>query len=215
MAEEKFSLFCTLKKYNCIVKTYNMNTLSQLISSNVRAEIFRLLFGINAVEMHMRDLERGAGCTISSIQSEMRKLSALQLVVSRRSGNRLYYSANREHPLFPEIHSIVLKTSGLCDFLKQQLMSCEDIQAAFVFGSVAAGKETATSDIDIMVIGSIGLRRLSGLLADFRSRVGRDVNPHMFTRGEYLKRKNEGEHFISAVSSASKLFVKGTENDLA
>lgn len=191
-----------------------MNILSQLISSNVRAEIFRLLFGVNAAEMHMRDLERGAGCTIGPIQSELRKLSALQLVLSRRSGNRLYYSANREHPLYPEIHSLVLKTSGLCDFLKQQLMLRDDIQIAFVFGSMAAGKESAASDIDLMVIGNIGLRGLSGLLADFRSRIGRDVNPHVFTGGEFLKRKMEGEHFISSVLSANKMFVKGTENDL-
>jgi len=191
-----------------------MNILFQLLSSKVRAEIFRLLFGVQSVEMHMRELERGAGCTIGPIQAELRRLLALQMVTSRRSGNRLYYRANREHPLYPEIHSLVLKTSGLCDFLKQCLESRDDIQLAFVFGSMASGKYGATSDIDLMVIGTIGLRAVSGVLADFRSTVGRDLNPHVFTREEFLKRKKGAEHFITSVLTESKLFVKGTEHDL-
>jgi hypothetical protein len=66
-----------------------------------------------------------------------------------------------------------------------------------------------------MIIGSIGLRAVSGLLADFRATVGREVNPHVFSIEEFLKRKKEGEHFIAAVLSSAKLFVKGTEHDLA
>lgn len=191
-----------------------MNILFQLLSSKVRAEIFRILFGVQSVEMHMRELARGAGCTIGPIQTELRRLLALQMVISRRSGNRLYYSANRQHPLYPEIHSIVLKTSGLCDYLHHCLESSDDIQLVFVFGSMASGKYGAASDIDLMVIGSIGLRAVSRLLADFRSTTGRDLNPHVFTREEFLKRKNCGEHFITSVLAESKLFVKGTEHDL-
>ena len=146
-----------------------MNILPQLLSSKVRAEIFRLLFGVNLDELHMRELERGAGCTIGPIQAELRKLLSLQLVTSRRSGNRLYYRANTAHPVYPEIHSIVLKTSGLCDYLKEGLHLRDDIELAFVFGSIAAGNDGAASDIDLMVIGTIGLRALSAVLADFRS----------------------------------------------
>lgn len=192
-----------------------MNTLSQILSSKVRAEIFRLLFGVHAVERHMRELEREAGCTIGPVQTELKKLLGLQLVTSRRSGNRLYYRANRDHPLYPEIHSLVLKTSGLCDYLSECFISRDDISLAFVFGSIATGNEGATSDIDLMVIGHIGLRALSGVLADFRSSIGREVNPHVFGKEEFLKRKNEGEHFITSVLASPRLFVKGTEHDLA
>lgn len=191
-----------------------MNTLSQILSSKVRAEIFRLLFGVHAAEMHMRELEREAGCTIGPVQSELKKLLGLQLVTSRRSGNRLYYRANREHPLYSEIHSLVLKTSGLCDYLRECLNLRDDITMAFVFGSIASGNEGAASDIDLMVIGTIGLRALSGVLADFRSIIGREVNPHVFSTEEFVRRKREGEHFISTVLSSSKLFVKGAEHDL-
>ena len=189
--------------------------LSQILSSKVRAEIFRLLFGVNAVELHMRELERGAGGTIGPIQTELKRLLNLQLVTSRRSGNRLYYTANRGHPLYPEIHSLVLKTSGLCDYLKECLKTRDNIILAFVFGSIAAGNDSAASDIDLMVIGTIGLRALSGILADFRSAIGREVNPHVFSTEEFLRRKHEKEHFVTSVLSSSWLFVKGTEHDLA
>lgn len=191
-----------------------MNVLAQILSSKVRAEIFRLLFGLQAPELHMRELERGAGCTIGPIQSELKKLLGLQLVSARRSGNRLYYRANREHPLYPDIHSLVLKTSGLADYLKEYLASRNDIDIAFVFGSIAAGSEDAASDIDLMVIGTIGLRALSGVLTDFRSTIGREVNPHVFSREEFVRRKKEKEHFIGTVLSSSRLFVKGTEHEL-
>jgi len=191
-----------------------MSILSQILSSKVRAEIFRLLFGVHAAELHMRELEREAGCTIGPVQSELRKLLGLQLVVSRRSGNRLYYRANRNHPLYPEIRSLVLKSSGLCDYLAECLNPRDDIAVAFVFGSVAVGNEGAASDIDLMVIGDIGLRALAGLLADFRSSIGRELNPHVFSREEFMVRRRDREHFISSVLASPRLFVKGTEHDL-
>ena len=163
----------------------------------------------------MRELERGVGCTIGPIQAELKKLLGVQLVSSRRDGNRLYYRANAEHPLYPDIHSMVLKTSGLGDYLRECFSRREDITLVFVFGSMASGEERATSDIDLMIIGSIGLRAVSGLLADFRATVGREVNPHVFSIKEFLKRRTEGEDFITTVLSSSKLFVKGTEHDLA
>jgi predicted nucleotidyltransferase len=108
----------------------------------------------------------------------------------------------------------VLKTSGLGDYLKELFSNRDDIETAFIFGSMASDKNTAASDIDLIVIGTIGLRALSTVLIDFRIRVGREVNPHVFTNDEFLQRRNNGEHFITNVMVSSKMFVKGTENAL-
>lgn len=197
-----------------MVTAYNMDVLSQILSSKVRAGILRHLFGVNAVELHMREIQRVVGCTIGPIQSELKKLLELQLVTARRNGNRLYYSANREHQLYSDIRSLVLKTSGLGDYLKEVLRSIENIEVAFIFGSIASGEDTVTSDIDLMVIGSIGLRALTAALSDFRAVIGRELNPHVFTKEEFSKRRIDGEHFISTVIASSRLFVKGTDNDL-
>lgn len=196
-----------------MVYAYNMDVLTQILSSKVRAAIFRNLFGINVVELHMRDIQRVASCSIGPVQVELKKLLALQLVIARRNSNRLYYKANLEHPLYPDIRSMVLKTSGLGDFLKEIFSGRDDIKTAFIFGSMASGEDTPASDIDLMVIGSIGLRALSAVLSDFRTRIGRELNPHVFTQDEFMKRWHDGEHFISNVLSTPRMFVKGTNDD--
>ncbi|MBE0437726.1 MAG: nucleotidyltransferase domain-containing protein [Methylomicrobium sp.] len=190
-----------------------MDILTQILSSKVRAAIFRNLFGVNAVELHMREIQRVAGCTIGPIQVELKKLLASQLVKVRRNSNRLYYQANQEHPLYPDIRSMVLKTSGLGDYLKELFSGRKDIETAFIFGSMASGEDTPASDIDLMVIGTIGLRALSTVLSDFRTRVGRELNPHVLTQEEFMKRRKDREHFITNVISSSRMFVKGTDDD--
>lgn len=191
-----------------------MDTLTQIFSSKVRAALFRILFGFQDNELHMRELEREAGCTIGPIQSELKRLLGLQLVVCRRSGNRLYYRANREHPLYPDIRSMVIKTTGLASALTEQFKDRDDVRVAFVFGSIASGTQQAGSDIDLMLIGEIGLRALSGLMAEMRLTLGREINPHVLTVGDFVERRNRGEHFIVSVLESPKLFIKGAENDL-
>lgn len=161
----------------------------------------------------MREIQRAAACSIGPIQMELKKLLALQLVKTRRNSNRLYYQANQEHPLYPDIRSMVLKTSGLGDYLKELFSGRDDIETAFIFGSLASGNDTPASDIDLLVIGTIGLRGLSSVLSDFRARIGRELNPHVFTREEFIKRLKDGEHFITNVFSSSRMFVKGTNDD--
>jgi predicted nucleotidyltransferase len=191
-----------------------MNMLAEILSSRVRAELFRLLFGISSEELHMRELARQSGCAIGTIQTELKKLGRLDLVTKRKDGNRLYYRANREHPLFRDIQSLVVKTIGLVDVLKVALEKSSDIRIAFVFGSVARHEDRAGSDIDLMVIGSIGLRKLTGLLSGVSGQIGREVNPFVLEVDDFIKRKAQKEHFVTHVLSSSKLFVRGTQHEL-
>ena len=142
-----------------------MSLLSEILSSKVRAEIFRILFGLGELEVHMRELERRSGFTIGTIQTELKKLLSLDLVVKRKDGNRSYFSANKTHPLYQDIRSMVLKTAGLVDILKGALQDQKDIQLAFVFGSIARNQAMAESDIDLFIIGDTGLRNITILLS--------------------------------------------------
>lgn len=96
-----------------------MNTLAQILSSKVRAEIFRILFGLLDGPLHMREIERRSGFTTGTVQQELKKLFSLDLVMKRKDGNRVYYQARKEHPLFPEIHLLVLKTNGMGELFKE------------------------------------------------------------------------------------------------
>lgn len=191
-----------------------MNQLSELLSSRGRAEIFRLLFGPANGELHVRELERQTGLSDATVRQELKKLSRLGVVKMRRDGNRAYYRANDAHPLYPDIRNLVLKTSGLTDVLREVLDGVGDVELAFVFGSIAGNTASAHSDIDLMVIGTIGLRQLSKRLSGLEAKLGREVNPHVLTPEEFARRAGEGDHFITAVLKGPQLFVVGGEDEL-
>jgi DNA-binding transcriptional ArsR family regulator len=191
-----------------------MGTLSDILSSRVRAEIFRLLFGLDEKEVHLREMERQASLSLGTIRQDLQKLVKLDLVMTRRDGNRLYYRANTEHPLYPDIRRLVLKTAGLVEVFKS-VLDREGVEVAFVFGSLASSREKAASDVDLMVIGAIGLRALSSWLSGVSDQIGREINPHTLTVEEFRRRKERGDHFLSNVLESPKLFIVGNENDLA
>ena len=184
------------------------------MSSRARAEIFRLLFSGLEEELHVREIQRRSGLNDSTIRQELRKLADLDLIHGREDSNRIYYSANKENPLYQDIQNLVIKTSGLVDILKATLQD-ERIKIAFVFGSIPKGEVKAVSDADIMVIGEIGLRHLSSLLSGIPERIGREVNPYVLSRAEFCKRLQDKEHFLTSVLRSPKIFVIGNEHDLS
>jgi predicted nucleotidyltransferase len=190
-----------------------MNRLAELLSSRARAEIFRLLFSGMGEELHVREIERRSGLNDSTLRQELRKLIRLELVQSRRDSNRVYYRAKTENPLYPEIRNLVLKTSGLADVLKS-VLNDRRIHVAFVFGSVARGEEKAGSDVDLMVIGQLGLRDLSRLLSGIEEKIGREVNPHVLREEEFRKRIRAKEHFVSSIMETPKIFIIGSQREL-
>ncbi|MBN1676791.1 MAG: toxin-antitoxin system toxin subunit [Kiritimatiellae bacterium] len=191
-----------------------MNRLAEIVGSKIRAEIFRLLFGGPPCELHVREIERQTGFNDRAIRQELAKLTRLGLVSARRAGNRLYYSARRDSPLFPDIRNLALKTIGLADVLGSALQS-DRIRVAFVFGSLAQGAERPESDVDLMVIGALGMRELTGLLSGVTERIGRAVNPHALTVADFAAKVRAKDHFLIAVLEGPKLFVKGDEHELA
>ena len=190
-----------------------MSTLADILSSRVRAEIFRLLFGLNEKELHLREMERQVALSLGTIRQDLQKLVKLDLVKTRRDGNRLYYRANTEHPLYPEVRNLVLKTAGLVEIFKS-VLDREGVVVAFIFGSLASSKERSESDVDLMVIGTLGLRTLSSWLSGVSEQIAREINPHTLSVEEFRRRKQEGNLFLTNVLESPKLFIIGNQNDL-
>mgnify|MGYP003495893065 FL=1 len=196
------------------ISIHTMGILAEILSSNIRAEIFRNLFVVEKQSLHLREIERRTGFAVGTVQQEIKKLLRLEIITRIKDGNRSYYKANTNHPLYPEIRNLVLKTNGLADLLKQALSAELKIKIAFVFGSFARKEEKAASDIDLMVIGDIGLRKLTGLLMDVSEKLGREINPYRLTESEFIKRKREKDHFLQEVLASPKIFITGTEDEL-
>jgi len=177
------------------------------------AEVFRLLFGPNVARLHVREIERQSGLAVGTVRQELRRLAAQGLVQPTVDGNRTYYTANQNHPLYPDIRGLVLKTAGLVDVIRPALQH-KQVRLAFVFGSLAGGKENAASDIDLMVIGSLKLRQLAAWLMGMGSKLGREINPHVMSEDEFVRRGKARDHFVSNVLASPRLFVIGDEHEL-
>jgi predicted nucleotidyltransferase len=181
-----------------------------------RQKILAVLFMDPGRWWYRSELARRLVASPSSLQKSLSALAASGLLKTRQDGNRLYYQANRENPLFPEIQAMLAKTVGLLDVLKEVLAPHDKrIQFAFVYGSVARGEETSASDVDILVVGDAGLSELSPALHEAQERLGREVNASTYSVAEFRKKLKSKHHFLSAVLDKPKLFIVGTEDDLA
>ena len=180
----------------------------------VRAELVRLLFADPAKEFHLRELARLSNLSIGTLQSEVRRLSGAGLLTSYRDGNRLYYRANTAHPIFPELQGLALKTTGLREQLAGALTGVPGVELAFVFGSQASGTAAAGSDVDLLVVGGVGLRELAPRLRPVTATLLREVNPHVLSRETFIAKARSGDAFITNVLAAPKLWIIGEADEL-
>ena len=186
----------------------------EAIFPKVRAEILRILFSDPSKEFHLRELSRLSNMALGTIQQEVRRLTKADLLISRRDGNRIYYRANTEHPIFPELRGIALKTTGLREQIADTLAGVPGVELAFVFGSAASGTAGAASDVDLFVIGNVGLRALAPKLRPLTSTLGREVNPYVLTRETLAAKARAGDAFIANVIAAPKIWITGDAHDL-
>ncbi|MGC8641394.1 MAG: nucleotidyltransferase domain-containing protein [Isosphaeraceae bacterium] len=150
------------------------------------------------------------------MQRELGRLVIAGVLRRRQDGNRTYYSAQTESPIYADLSGLFLKTAGLRDVLAACLEPFRDrINVAFVYGSIARHEEGPTSDIDLMIIGRIGLAQLAAALKNAEEKLSRPVNPSIYTPEEIAEKLSLGHHFLGTVMSKEKLFVVGDEDDLA
>jgi len=151
----------------------------------------------------------------SSLQRELSSLQQSGLLQQRKDGRRTYFRAEIRSPIFPELRNIFEKTVGLIPTLKVALQPFEGkIVCAFVYGSIARRQEHATSDVDLMVIGKVGLGDLAPSLRKAEKRLGREVNVTNYSEDEFRKKVAGGDHFLTSVLKSSRQFVKGEQCDL-
>ena len=137
------------------------------------------------------------------------------LLRRQKRGNQQIYSADTSCPVFPELAGLLRKTSGLADVLALALDPvAPKLRAAFVFGSVAQGRETAGSDVDLMLIGDVGFAQVLELLFPVQAELGREINPKIYSADEFAAQAVT-EPFLRDVLAKPKIFLIGNEHDLA
>jgi predicted nucleotidyltransferase len=168
-----------------------------------------------AREWSLSDLARHLKVPPSSLQRELAGLVGAGILRRREDGYRTFYQAETNSPIFDDLHGLLLKTAGLREVLAESLERFRDrIQVAFVYGSVARHEEHAASDVDLMVIGSLGLAELATALKEAESRLLRPVNPSVSTAEEVARKLAHGHHFLETVLGQEKLFLLGDSDVL-
>jgi predicted nucleotidyltransferase len=161
------------------------------------------------------ELAKRLGVPSSSLQRELVKLTRAGLLKSYRRGRMVFYQANTQSPLYPELRGLLLKTAGLVDVLATALKPlAAKLHLVFVYGSIASGSEQSDSDVDLMVVGCVSPIELSLPLRRARDIVGRDINPHLYTVVEFAKKRAAKDHFLTSVLDKPKLFVLGNKDEL-
>ena len=189
--------------------------LEALFTSQARVEVLKLFFLSSSRRHYLREIATLTRQPVRAIQRELARLEAAGILQSEKEGNRKYFQANRGSPVFSDLRALFVKTAGLVEIVREGLQEKSDmIQLAFLFGSFARGTESSTSDIDLMIIGSITGRELSRLLSPAKERLGREINPVIIKVEEFREKVIEGDSFIQTVMQEPKTFLIGGDDEL-
>jgi len=166
---------------------------------------------------YLSDLARHLGSTPSSLQRELARLAASGILLTRKDGNRVYFKADTDNPIYPDLRRLMEKTSGVAEVIRQTVFGGTSRRpaVAFVFGSVARGEDDASSDIDLLVVGRTTMFAITPKLRRAEAVLGRPINAIVFPPEEFARKVGADNHFLKNVVSGEKLFVVGGEDDLA
>lgn len=191
-------------------------SIADALFPQVRQRVLALLFGNPDRSFFTNEVVTLAQSGTGAVQRELASLASAGLLTMTRRGNQKHYQANTQAPVFEELRGLVLKTSGLVDVLRAALAPLSaQIDVAFVFGSVAKRQQTTGSDIDLMVVSdSLGYGEVFAAVESATQRLGRPVNPTLYTRKEWIKRLQQHNAFLSRVLQHDKLWILGNEEGL-
>jgi DNA-binding transcriptional ArsR family regulator len=179
-----------------------------------RQAILAATFGEPQRWWYMRELARHLRLTPSSLQRELASLVRGGIILQKREGKHVYFQAATESPIFHELQGLILKTVGLVDVIRDALRPLADrIEWAFIYGSIARAGEHSASDVDLMIIGHVGLAGVSSPLRKAERRLGRAVNPTTYTTDEFAAKVKSNHHFITTVLRSKKLFIFGDSRE--
>jgi len=188
--------------------------LKNIFSSQTRIDLLKQLLLCSDKEFYLRELVEITQNFPHSIRMELKNLESIDLVLKRISGKQHYYKANRKHPLYEELHNILLKTVGFVDILIKYLEPFKKkIEFAFVYGSMAKGSYTSSSDVDLMIVGDVSPREIASACVNIGNELKRELNYSVFPLAEIVQKINIEDHFFTSIKHEPLLFIFGDKNE--
>lgn len=187
--------------------------LIDLLLGDYRKKVLGQLLLHPDADYHVRELARLTGTSAGSLHKELSKLAVAGLLLRKEQGNQVRYQANRQCPVFPELASLLRKTTGAAEVLAQALAPLQPA-LALIFGSVARGTETAASDVDLLVITERGFGEVVRALHGAQTTLGREINPVVYAPAEWQTQVTEQAPFVANLLAGPHIFLNGTADDL-
>lgn len=186
-------------------------TIADALFTSTQQRVLGILFGEPGRSFFANEIFQRADTGRGTVQRELGRLLASGLVTVRQIGNQKHYQANAASPVFQELRSIVLKTTGLVDPIAAALRPLRrQIDTALIYGSVARGEETAGSDVDLLVVSdNLPFEKLLSNLERAEREIGRPIHPTLYTRTEFSNRRKNNA-FVRKVLAGPLIPVIGS-----
>lgn len=172
----------------------------ELLFSEYRRKVLSLLFIEAGRAFHVREIARRTATQAGTLHKELSRLAESGILLRQRQGNQICYQANADCLIFPELAAIFRKVCGPAECLRQTLAAFgEAIERAFIFGSVASGKATAASDIDVLIVGKLSFAEVIQAVYPLQATLGREINPKLYSPEEWRAALAENSAFIQDI----------------
>lgn len=192
-----------------------MASTAAFLLGRTRSAVLGALFLRPESSLHVRELARLTGASPGSLHRDLRAMTDLGLLVRQEVGRQVHYRANTDSPIFAELSGLLRKTAGVADVVRDALAPVADqIELAFIYGSMARGTEHAHSDVDVMVVGDVDFGALIVALAPVQERLRREINPTLFTRRDFETKRKQRDSFLAQVWEGPKLWLIGDDKEV-
>lgn len=192
-----------------------MSQLSNALFTVTQQKVLSLLFTQPDKSFYVKEILRLTGMGVATIKRELDRMRAAGILRMTKIGNQHHYQANPDCPIYLELSGLIKKTSGIVGSINTALSEMSDqIDWAFIYGSVASEKETAGSDIDLMIIGDISFSQVAGLLYPVQKSLGREINPKIYSRKVWVQMKTSKSSFVSELLLKPRMDVIGNNDGL-
>ncbi|HGM6349728.1 TPA: nucleotidyltransferase domain-containing protein [Serratia marcescens] len=186
----------------------------ELLFSEYRRKVLSLLFIEAGQAFHVREIARRTATQAGTLHKELSRLAEGGILLRQRQGNQICYQANADCLIFPELAAIFRKVCGPAECLRQTLAAFgEAIERAFIFGSVASGKATAASDIDVLIVGKLSFADVIQAVYPLQATLGREINPKLYSPEEWRAALAENSAFIQDIMQKPQLWIAGDKDD--
>lgn len=192
-------------------------TSDNILFTKVQQQVLKLLYLNQNSDFSTREIIRYAGSGNGAVQRELAKLISANYIIVNKVGNQKRYQANQKLPYYSELRSIIIKTFGLADVLKNSFndLFIKNIKIAFIYGSVAKGGDTSYSDIDLMLIGEdLTYADIFNTIKNVEITLQRKVNPTFYSEKKWINRIESKNNFVTKVIEQPKIFLIGNDYEL-